>query len=173
MPSPNSWLDVVKYPTLFHMLITVRATTRATPRHAVEIPCEVITHSDDTPTLAWATDMSANGLWIDDRDDLALGQDLIVCFKPGLRWRAHELMVFANVSRTSPGLRTDDPNPGCGVSFVDLSPGERFGLRAWLRPRPERAPSRRRRTRESAPAQFRWPAPAQTFAASPFARRVD
>lgn len=151
------------------MLIQVRSSTRSTPRHEVDIPCELITSSSDTPTLAWATDMSADGLWIDDREDLQIGEDLVVCFKPGIWWRAHELTVFANVARISPGLREDDRAPGLGLEFVDLTTTERWGLRSWLRPRPQKSASRRRRSRSAAvPATSLLPQPT-----SPFARRVD
>jgi hypothetical protein len=146
------------------MLIRIRSTTRSTPRHRVEIPCEIITSGCDEPSLAWATDMSADGLWLDERGDLEIGEDLVVCFRPGLRWRARELMLFANVARVSPGLRDDDIGPGLGLAFTDLTGGERWALRSWLRPRPEKAPSRRRRKRSDAPPMR---------ALSPFAQRLD
>lgn len=145
------------------MLIQVRSTTRNTPRHTVDIPCEIITSTMDEPALAWATDMSADGLWIEDREDLEVGEELVVCFKPGIWWRAAELTLFANIARVSPGLRGEDDLPGLGVAFVDPDAGERWALRSWLRPRPEKAPSRRRGRQRS---PITWPA-------SPFARRVD
>lgn len=154
------------------MLIQARSTTRSTPRHAVDIPCEIITSASDEPALSWATDMSADGLWIEQRDDLALGQELVVCFRPGIWWRANDLMIFANVARASPGLRSEDDAPGVGLAFVDLSSSERWALRSWLRPRPEKAPSRRRRSPPRA-TDFAWPAPVDGFMTSPFARRVD
>jgi hypothetical protein len=151
------------------MLIQVPSTTRSTPRHAVDIPCEVITSTSDEPSLAWATDMSADGLWIEDRDDLEIGEDLVVSFKPGIWWRAQELTFFANVVRLSPGLREEDRSCGFGIEFLDLTPSERWALRAWLRPRPPKAPSRRRRG-HSKPV---WPAPVEAVPLSPFARRLD
>lgn len=156
------------------MLIQVRSTTRNAPRHAVDIPCEIITTASDEPALAWATDMSAHGLWIENRDDLALGEELVVCFKPGIWWRANDLMIFANVSRTSPGLRGEDDAPGVGIAFADLTSSERWALRSWLRPRPEKSPSRRRRAQKKpTTTDFTWPAPVDGFMTSPFARRLD
>ncbi len=155
------------------MLIRVRSTTRQTPRHAVDIPCEIITPTAESPTLSWATDMSADGLWLDATHELALGDELVVCFQPGIFWRAHELMVFATVTRTSPGARDDDDGPGRGLAFLDLGTSERWALRSWLRPRPEKAPSRRRRARPSTPRLAPYPVETDGFMASPFARRLS
>ncbi len=152
------------------MLIQVRSTTRSTPRHAVDMPCEIITSKADEPSLAWATDMSADGVWLEDRDDLVVGEDVVVCLKPGIWWRAQELVFFANVARISPGLREDDPSPGLGLEFLDLTAGERWALRSWLHPRPEKSPSRRRRGRGQA---LRPPPAINTRPLSPFARRLD
>jgi hypothetical protein len=138
-------------------------TSRRAPRHCVEIPCEVVLAQADEPVLRWATDMSAEGVWLED-GDLRLGDELVVCFRPGIWWRRREIMVFAEVARVSPGLRPSDRGPGVGVAFRDLSGPERWALRCWLRPRPETAPARRRGSSRS----FAPP----LAAVSPFASRV-
>jgi hypothetical protein len=116
---------------------------RESARHVVDMPCELVTESCDEPILAWATDMSADGAWFDTREPLALGASLVVCIKPGVWWRSKELMVFAEVARISRGMRGGDDVAGMGVSFLDIARSERFALRSWLRPRPERMPRRR------------------------------
>ena len=136
--------------------------SRRAPRHQVEIPCELIAKED--PVLMWATDMSSDGLWFEGAGGFELGEQVVVCFKPGLRWRARELMIFAQVARISPGMRTEDEGPGVGLSFLDLSGTERWWLHSWLRPRPEKRPRSRRM---QAP---RWPS---VVPLSPFARRLD
>jgi hypothetical protein len=118
------------------------ASARRTPRHLVEIPCEVITSDGDEPALEWATDMSADGLWLEE-SSLPLGAQLVVCFRPGIWWRRREVTVFAEVARISRGLRPTDRAPGVGLSFLDLTGPERWALRCWLRPRPEPPPARR------------------------------
>lgn len=116
---------------------------RESARHVVDLPCELITEACDEPFLMWATDMSADGAWFDTDAPLSLGATLVVCIKPGVWWRAKELMVFADVARLSRGMRGGDDTSGMGVRFLDLERHERFALRSWLRPRPERLPRRR------------------------------
>jgi len=124
-------------------LIRTRSTTRQSSRHRVDMPCEVITTRCDEPELRWASDMSADGAWFDTMSPLSVGEQVVVCFKPGIWWRADEISVFAEVTRLCRGHRVGDDGPGMGLAFVDLSSSERFSLRSWLRPRPRRAPTRR------------------------------
>ena len=148
-----------------------RSSHRASPgwrrasRHTVEIPCEVITRVDDEPILVWATDMSVEGLWLETSRALLPKEELVVCFKPTVWWRARELCLFGEVARVSPGLRSGDEGPGVGVSFTDLERGERFALMSWLRPRPE-LPARRR-----PPARPRTLE--ERFSSHPFASRMS
>lgn len=136
---------------------------RRMSRHSVEIPCELISSTDDAPRLVWASDMSADGLWIDTSKPLGLGEVVVVCFAPGLRWRAREVQAFAEVVRISFGMRWGDGDPGMGLQFLDLTAAERWALRRWLHPRPHPQPKRR------VPGER--PPPVESFA-SPFGRRV-
>lgn len=132
-------------------------------RHEVEIPCELISSTDDEAQLMWASDMSADGLWMDTPAPLGLGEVVVVCFAPGVHWRAREIQAFAEVVRISFGMRWGDGDAGMGLRFLDLSPAERWALRRWLRPRPPRAPHRRLPGKR---------APQRGMLASPFASRV-
>ena len=116
---------------------------RHVTRHAVDIPCEVVTSHRDRPELVWATDMSGGGAWLETDELLEPGEHLVVCFRPAVWWRAREIQVFAEVTRISFGLRAGDRGAGMAVRFLDLTPGERWALRSWLRPRPLPEPRRR------------------------------
>jgi hypothetical protein len=154
-------------------LIRTQSTTRRSPRHDVELPCEVITQSCDEPLLRWASDMSADGAWFDTMCPLSIGEELVVCFKPGIWWRAEEITVFGEVTRISRGLRGGDDGPGMGLAFIDLTRHERFSLRKWLRPRPTIAPRRRvpgRMDDVMINVAASSPSP---FASSPFASRIS
>jgi hypothetical protein len=150
---------------------------RRSSRHLVDLPCEVVTRQDDEPLLLWATDLSADGAWLEaGARRLALGEELIVCFRPAVWWQEREIMAFAEVARLSRGLRGDDPAPGLGVAFVDLTAGERFALRSWLRPRPERRPARRpgaHRRVEPTHVCARIALPGPRASDHPFASRVS
>lgn len=135
---------------------------RHVSRHAVEIPCEIITSQCDGQ-LAWATDMSGGGAWLETQALLVPGEHVVICFAPGIWWRAREIQAFAEVVRISYGLRLGDRGAGMAVRFLDLTPAERWALRSWLRPRPMPAPRRRIPTRRALPAPC----------ASPFAARID
>ena len=147
-------------------LIRSRQTTRAFSRHRVEIPCELVTSDDDAPLLHWASDMSGSGVWFDTMRPRAVGDEVVVCFKPPTWWRAPEISVFGSVTRISRGLREEDEGPGMGIAFLDLTRHERFNLRKWLRPRPQREPTRRvpRRVDDVS---------IRAAALSPFARRIN
>jgi hypothetical protein len=138
---------------------------RHVSRHAVEIPCEVITSHRDRPVLSWAIDMSGGGAWLETDELLDPGEHLVICFAPGVFWRAREIQVFAEVVRISYGLRLGDRGAGMAIRFLDLTPAERWALRCWLRPRPMPMPRRRGPT-------GRVVAFAAPSAASPFAARL-
>jgi PilZ domain len=144
--------------------------SRLSARHRVELPCEVITSQSNEPALLWATDLSASGLWIDTDEPLDLCDETVVCFKPSVWWRASEIQVFAKVARISRGARGPRDDKGMGLSFLDLTQREKWQLRCWLRPRPEKAASRRALPRFAIPVPT--PAPSRLRAASPFASRL-
>jgi len=136
---------------LFESIQHSQRRARRAIRHTVDMPCEVISPRDDEPQLLWATDMSAHGAWLETLGPLDLGEQLVLCFRPGVWWRAREIQVFAEVARTSPGLRVGDDLPGVGLDFLDLTQRERWALRCWLRPRPEPEPHRRGRPKKALP----------------------
>lgn len=149
-----------------------RTSSRTSSRHEVELPCEVITPKSEQPGLFWATDLSAGGLWLEAPEPLTLGDEMVVCFKPSIWWRAREIQVFGQVARVSPGLRGPRDTKGMGISFLDLTPKEKWQLRCWLRPRPERKPQRRALPSRKRYAIPQAPTPQLRAQASPFASRV-
>jgi Tfp pilus assembly protein PilZ len=149
-----------------------RTTTRTSSRHEVELPCEVITSDADEPSLFWATDLSAGGLWLETPKPLSLGDEMVVCFKPSIWWRAREIHVFGQVARISPGLRGPRDAKGMGISFLDLTPKEKWQLRCWLRPRPESKPRRRALPSRNRFSITQSPKPQLRAQTSPFASRI-
>jgi hypothetical protein len=143
---------------------------RRSSRHVVDLPCEVIVADDDAPRLMWATDVSCDGMWIEMAQPLTVGDSLVVCFRPALACRARELIVFAQVARCSLGRRDAADPRGMGLSFLDLTGGERWSLLRWLRPRPELQP--RRRIPGRAPVQPPHPH-LFDLPAHPFASRIN
>jgi hypothetical protein len=157
----------------------VSSLARRSPRHTVELACEVVTRDVDEPLLLWATDLSPEGVWLETGQPIVdCGSELVVCLRPLVWWQARELIVFGEVARVSQGRRDQDVGGGVGVAFMDLTAGERFALRAWLRPRPERRPSRRggphlrnHDLRSHVCATVELPGP--LYSAHPFASRVS
>ncbi len=118
---------------------------RRARRHAIELPCEIITNRWDEPVAHWASDVSAFGMWIPTSFPLKPGERVVVSFKPpagpwsGRRWRNREVTVFAKVARTtSSGRRSrrhiaTAPRSGMGLEFSDLTRRERRTLQRCLR----------------------------------------
>ena len=150
----------------------VSSLARRSSRHAVELACEVVTSDHDEPQLFWATDLSPEGIWLETSQPIIdTGSELVVCFRPAVWWEAREIIVFGEVARVSHGLRHEDEAPGIGVAFLDLSPSERWSLRCWLRPRPERSPARRGRKPVQVCATVDLPP--HRYSDHPFAARVS
>ena len=121
----------------------INPATRRNSRRAVDIPCDVISNHSDDAAVLWATDLSSDGMWLEASRPLPLGDELVVCFRPGIGWRSREVHVFARVARMSRGQRANDDGCGMGVEFLDLTEAQRRALRGWLWPRPDKPPRRR------------------------------
>ncbi len=158
--------------TMRHRPAKPRTHNRVSSRHQVELPCEIITPTADEPSLMWATDLSAGGLWLESPQPLGLGDEMVVCFKPSTWWRAREIQVFGEVTRVSPGLRGPRDPKGMGIQFLDLSAREKWQLRCWLRPRPQTKPRRRALPSRNRFAIEPAPTPQLRAQASPFASRI-
>ncbi len=136
-------------------LATIRPAARRSARYGVELACEVIGQQHDTPQLMWATDLSADGLWLESSQSLRLGETLVVSFQPAVAWRGREFTLFGQVARASAGRRYGDIAAGLGIRFVDLDAMQRHTLVDWLRPRSLRAGGRNsRRVRRARQTPF-------------------
>ncbi len=115
-------------------------------RRSVEIPCDIVTRHIDKPLLYWATDLSSDGVWLETRFPMQTGENLVVCIKPPVWWPSRELMLFAEVVRSSSVVARSEQECGMGLVFTDITRHEQRALDGWLRGRPPRLPRRRRRT---------------------------
>ncbi|MCA9631660.1 MAG: PilZ domain-containing protein [Myxococcales bacterium] len=107
-------------------------------RHQVELPCELISSHSDDPLLIWATDLSHVGVWLETREPLNRGDDVVLCFQPLSGWDAGEVRVFAQVQRVERRRKPRAPALGMALEFADLSAAEAHALSAWLAPRPRK-----------------------------------
>ncbi len=107
-------------------------------RHEVEFPCELITTHSDDPMLIWATDLSHVGAWLETREPLRRGDEVVLCFQPLVGWEAGEVHVFAQVQRIERRRKPRAPALGMALEFADLSGAEAEALRTWLAPRPRK-----------------------------------
>ena len=119
---------------------------RGFARRLVEFPCELYTSRDDEPLIAWGTNLSESGIFVETDAPLERGEDLVVCFRPAVAWRASEVTVFAEIARAAAGRRRDDGATGLGLRFLDLTRAERRQLTRWLSPRPRTAAGVRQST---------------------------
>jgi hypothetical protein len=119
---------------------------RGFARRLVELPCELYTSRADEPLIAWGTNLSESGIFVETDMLLDRGEDLVVCFRPAVEWHASGVTVFAEIARAAAGRRRDDGAPGLGLRFLNLTRAERRQLTRWLRPRPRTAAGVRQST---------------------------
>ncbi len=96
----------------------------------VPVNLEVDYRSDDTFLFAYITDMSAMGIFIQTMTPKPAGTLL------NLRFRTHDgqqLDVQGRVIWINQPHGADSINPGMGVQFVDLTPGERERIMSLVR----------------------------------------
>lgn len=120
------------------------AMSRRALRRAVQLPCELVSRFVDEPLLYWATDLTAHGVWLETPFPMELGEEVVLCLRPGVWWHARELMLFAEVTRVASGRDLDAR--GMALEFLDATAHERRALEAWLRNRPPPIPKRRARS---------------------------
>ncbi len=110
----------------------------------MELPCELVSRYVDEPLLYWATDLTPFGAWLETPFPMELGEQVVICVRPGVWWHARELMLFAEVTRVASGRELHER--GMALAFLDASPHEERALAAWLRNRPPPLPKRRARS---------------------------
>jgi len=107
--------------------LATRTEARRSPRRRWQGRCEVITASDDDPKKMQATDVSLDGVWLDTRLPLPVGQKVVLAFRPP-GW-SNDLNLFAQVRRATTGRpKRDRGRVGMGLSFMDLTPDQRSRL---------------------------------------------
>jgi hypothetical protein len=116
-------------------------------RRAVQLPCELVSDHVDDPLLYWATDLTPYGIWLETRFPMALGEQVVLCFSPGIWWEARDLMLFAEVTRVTHQRGVEER--GMGLEFLDITSHEQRALTAWLRNRPPPLPKRRARSSQT------------------------
>lgn len=110
----------------FYTLVT-RQDARRSPRRSWRGRCEVISAGEDDPRSMQAADVSLDGVWLDTRLPLPVGQKVVLAFRPP-GW-SNDLTLFAEVRRSTPGRRRRDRGRvGMGLSFLDLTPAQRSRL---------------------------------------------
>lgn len=123
--------------------MTIMSNRRAL-RRAVQLPCELVSQYVDEPLLYWATDLTPYGIWLETRFPMELGEQVVLCFDPGIWWDSRELMLFAEVTRVAHHRGFEER--GMGLEFTDISAHERRALDVWLHKRPPPIPKRRARS---------------------------
>jgi hypothetical protein len=119
--------------------------SRRSIRRCVTVGCEIVSERIDQLVAYRATEMSADGMWLQTAEPIRAGETVVVCFTPD-DGDERELMVFAAVARvaTARGATDETPGVGMGLELLDLDQGERTRLDRWLRERREPVPRRRR-----------------------------
>ena len=110
----------------------VSGARRSTPRTGLEV--EVTFESDDNLYAGLTRDIGTGGLFVATSVLLPVGTSLGVRFTlPG---RVAPFSVFARVQWTrSPRLHAPDMQPGMGLAFAQLTPGDRRALQEFMRQR--------------------------------------
>jgi len=91
-----------------------------------EVTWSVDCVADDTFLYASITNISEMGIFVRSLDPLALGTRLVLSFAPP----GHEVFrVAGEVAWINPVRKDgDNPNPGMGIRFIDLTPEDRERL---------------------------------------------
>jgi hypothetical protein len=108
------------------------AESRRAARRAVEIVCDVMTSGGEEPVSSWCTDLSPYGLWLETDVRPAVGDRVVVSFKPTARH--DEMTLFARVQRVC-----EDGGIGVGLE-LETTATERDALRRALKGIPPRFP---------------------------------
>jgi hypothetical protein len=108
---------------------------RGFARRRIELACELYTSFLDVPLLAWGTNLSESGIFLETDTSVFPGEDVVISFRPSFGWNSTELTLFAEVARASTSAPAFAPTSGVGLRFLDLSRPERCELSRWLRPR--------------------------------------
>lgn len=102
---------------------------RRSPRRPVDLSCAIVSKAWDAPVHYRMTDLSQHGAWVRTTFPMAVGEQLVLSFRPPTSRR--EVTVFATVARgVAPGSRGGS---GMGLRFAALSAEEQRTLQAGTR----------------------------------------
>lgn len=123
----------------------VPTPVRASMRHAIALPCQVVRELDFSLIGSRTLDVSPSGMLVATGREVAIGDKLIVSFKApdgcGLWFDAE-----ATIRRIEHGRRPTDKWRAIGLEFETLSRVSRLILRGGLRRVPPPLPRRPRWT---------------------------
>lgn len=118
-----------------------KPNSRRALRRAVDLPCEIITFDVDRPMAARAIDLSPFGMWAVARQPFAVGEPVVVSFRPPYRRDRQELTLFGEVARvTMERCGRGGTATGIGIEFSGLTADERTLLERCLVGTPPPAP---------------------------------
>jgi hypothetical protein len=132
------------------------SSRRQALRRAVDLECGVLSTEWEDVAAIWATDLSPLGMWLATDLPLALGDSIVVSFKPP-RWPSWSgpVVVLAEVVRVGmPRRRGDVGQAGMGVRFIDLDPDHEARMRGCLLGMPPTLPSVRAQRAERSEEQL-------------------
>lgn len=115
--------------------------SRRALRRAVDLPCEIMTFDVDRPMAGRALDLSPLGMWLVARQPFAVGEQVVVSFRPPFWPAGQELSIFGEVARvTMERCGRGGTATGLGIEFVGMTDMERRALEESLVGTPPPAP---------------------------------
>lgn len=121
-----------------------RTHDRRALRRAVDVPCEIITFDVEQPMVGRTRNLSPRGMWLETSHPFAVGEEVVVSFRPPHWHEELELTVFGEVARVQMERgRGGRPATGLGIEFIGLSTAEQDALERCLHGTPPPAPPHR------------------------------
>ncbi|MBW2524999.1 MAG: PilZ domain-containing protein [Deltaproteobacteria bacterium] len=109
--------------------MVAKPNSRRALRRAVDVPCEIITFDVDQPMAGRALDLSPFGMWAVSRQPFAVGERVVVSFRPPYWDEPAELTLFGEVARvTMERCGRGGTATGLGIEFTGMTDDERAAL---------------------------------------------